>query len=108
MRKAKKRRERRVKNPSPPKKIYPPGPRLSAPMLSRRFNITPRTLDRWILDPRLDFPKPFYILQRRYWDEPQIEEFEERRRAARTDDHQQTVRLAQPAQAALQAARQGG
>lgn len=32
-----------------------------------RYKVCDRTLDRWLADPRLGFPKPIYINRRRYW-----------------------------------------
>jgi hypothetical protein len=57
--------------------------RLPTRKVLERYNICDRTLDRWIVDPELDFPKPIVINRRRYFELDKLEEFE-RRRAART------------------------
>ena len=46
-----------------------------------RFDVTDRTLDRWVADPRLQFPQPVVINRRRYFAEDEIEAFEQRRKA---------------------------
>ena len=50
----------------------------------QRYNgIVPRTVDRWVKDPELNFPKPKMINGRRYWRLTELEQWE-RARAART------------------------
>jgi hypothetical protein len=34
-----------------------------------------RTLDRWLANPRIGFPRPIYIAKRRYFREQEIAEF---------------------------------
>ncbi len=52
--------------------------------LCERFGgITPRTVERWQADPKMDFPPPIYLGRFPLWDEDQIEQWE-RRRAVRT------------------------
>jgi hypothetical protein len=41
--------------------------RLPAPKVCRRYDITPRTLDRWLEREALNFPRPLVINRRRYW-----------------------------------------
>ncbi|WP_050625831.1 helix-turn-helix transcriptional regulator [Bradyrhizobium viridifuturi] len=45
---------------------------LPAPAVWRRYNKTDRTLDRWLADPVLDFPRPLIINRRRYFRESEI------------------------------------
>jgi hypothetical protein len=54
-----------------PKKIpnieaLPPGARVPVKDLAPRWACSPRTLDRWIRDPKLEFPRIVYIRNRRY------------------------------------------
>jgi predicted DNA-binding transcriptional regulator AlpA len=41
-----------------------------------RFGRTSKTLDRWIKDDRLGFPRPMYIRNRRYFREAELIEWE--------------------------------
>jgi predicted DNA-binding transcriptional regulator AlpA len=41
-----------------------------------RYGVCDRTIDRWIEDPKLGFPQPRYIRQRRYWDEGHLDAFD--------------------------------
>ena len=59
-----------------------PGLRLPAPKVCRRFGVTGRTLDRWLANENLQFPRPLVINNRRYFDEAEIIAWE-RARAAR-------------------------
>lgn len=52
------------------------GLKITAPRLCVRFGICDRTLDRWLIDPRMSFPRPIYINKRRYWELAEIEEWE--------------------------------
>ena len=47
-----------------------------------RYGVCSRTIDRWLGDPELKFPKPVVILKRRYWEAAKLEEWE-RQRAGR-------------------------
>lgn len=38
-----------------------------------------RTLDRWVADPRIGFPRPIYIAKRRYFREQEIADFKARK-----------------------------
>lgn len=60
-------------------------------VLLARYDIVDRTLDRWLADPRMDFPRPLVIARRRYFKQSEIERWE-RQRAAVTPakrEHQQ-------------------
>jgi hypothetical protein len=43
-----------------------------ARFVCERYNIVSRTLARWELDEKLDFPKPTVIRTRRYWREDEL------------------------------------
>jgi hypothetical protein len=58
------------------------GKRLPARFVWERFGITSRTLDRWLADEELKFPRPLVINNRRYFDEIQLISWE-RARASR-------------------------
>jgi predicted DNA-binding transcriptional regulator AlpA len=45
-----------------------------------RYGVSDRTVDRWVADPNLKFPKPIYIQRRRYWDEAELDAFDATRR----------------------------
>ena len=40
---------------------------LPASHVWRRYNVCDRTLDRWLANKKLKFPKPIYIQRRRYF-----------------------------------------
>jgi hypothetical protein len=44
-----------------------------APVLAKEFGVTRRTLGRWFVDPRLNFPPPVEINGRLYSRRPEIE-----------------------------------
>jgi hypothetical protein len=44
-----------------------------APAVAEEFNITRRTLGRWFVDPKLDFPQPTEINRRLYFPRSSIE-----------------------------------
>jgi predicted DNA-binding transcriptional regulator AlpA len=50
--------------------------------LLRRYSIVDRTLDRWLADPRLNFPKPMIVNRRRYWSESEIDAFDAQQKLA--------------------------
>ena len=58
------------------------GLKLSAAQLIYRFGISPRTFERWLLNQELRFPRPIYILRRRYWELAEIENWERHMAAA--------------------------
>ena len=44
-----------------------PDQRLPATAVARRYGVVIRTLNRWLIDPKLGFPKPEIVNGRRYW-----------------------------------------
>jgi predicted DNA-binding transcriptional regulator AlpA len=56
---------------------------LPARMVFDRYDIVDRTLDRWLLQPDLEFPRPVIINKRRYFRRQEIEAWE-RARAKKT------------------------
>lgn len=46
-----------------------------APAVADEFNITRRTLGRWFVDPKLDFPQPTEINRRLYFPRSSIEKW---------------------------------
>jgi predicted DNA-binding transcriptional regulator AlpA len=45
--------------------------------LTKRYGVSARTIDRWLADPDLGFPKPCIVINgRRYWDLGEIEQWE--------------------------------
>jgi hypothetical protein len=57
------------------------GPYHSAKKVCERYDIVDRTLDRWLEDPELDFPRPLVINRRRYFSDPELTEWERKRAA---------------------------
>jgi predicted DNA-binding transcriptional regulator AlpA len=41
-----------------------------------RYDVCDRTIDRWVADPHLNFPRPVRIKRRRYWDEDELDAFD--------------------------------
>jgi predicted DNA-binding transcriptional regulator AlpA len=41
-----------------------------------RYGVVERTIDRWIADPKLNFPKPMIVNKRRYFDEGELDAFD--------------------------------
>jgi predicted DNA-binding transcriptional regulator AlpA len=56
--------------------------KLPASAVCQRYGVVDRTLDRWLKNRELAFPKPLYINHRRYFDEAELEIWE-RKQAAR-------------------------
>lgn len=50
--------------------------RLPARAVWTRFGVVDRTLDRWLADPKLKFPRPIFIKTRRYFFLDEIEDWE--------------------------------
>jgi predicted DNA-binding transcriptional regulator AlpA len=50
--------------------------------LLERYGVSDRSIDRWLANPDLNFPKPMVIGRRRYWDADEIDEFDRQRKAA--------------------------
>jgi hypothetical protein len=55
------------------------GPYLPARKVWQRYGVTDRTLDRWIEDPKVEFPKPLVINGRRYFSDPELVVWERKR-----------------------------
>ena len=49
---------------------------LTKPSLARRWQKTPRTIDRWVESQPLGFPVPVILGGRKHWDLDLIEEYE--------------------------------
>ncbi len=41
--------------------------RLGTSAVARFYNVTTRTIERWVADPELGFPRPLYVRSRKYW-----------------------------------------
>jgi predicted DNA-binding transcriptional regulator AlpA len=54
---------------------------LPARRVQDRYGICDRTLDRWIKDESVGFPKPIVVHRRRYWRVGELVAFERRRAA---------------------------
>jgi predicted DNA-binding transcriptional regulator AlpA len=50
----------------------------SARSVAERYGVSVRTIDRWLEDLELGFPKPLVINRRRFFYDDQIEAFERR------------------------------
>jgi predicted DNA-binding transcriptional regulator AlpA len=46
---------------------------------ARYGNVHPRTVDRWLLDPELKFPRPMHVGRAALWDETELEVWERER-----------------------------
>jgi predicted DNA-binding transcriptional regulator AlpA len=57
--------------------------RLPARRVWERLGIVDRTLNRWLVDPRLNFPRPIYVNRRRYFWFDEIEAWERNQLNAR-------------------------
>jgi predicted DNA-binding transcriptional regulator AlpA len=61
-------------------------PLIPARRVWERFNVTDRTLARWLENPNLNFPPPTMIINgRRYWDEEVVDTWEQERAATQTE-----------------------
>jgi hypothetical protein len=56
--------------------------KLPTAAVAARFNVTVRTVDRWLGNEHLGFPKPFLINGRKYWPVEQLEQWERERESA--------------------------
>jgi hypothetical protein len=56
---------------------------LSARRVCERYGVVGRTLERWLHDPRLEFPTPVTINRRRYFRVDQLQTWERARVARR-------------------------
>jgi len=61
---------------------------LTAAQVRRRYgNVSAMTLHRWLGDSTLDFCRPIYIGNRRFWRLSDLEEFERRRVREKASPH---------------------
>lgn len=56
--------------------------RLPASQVWGRYNVSGRTIDRWLKDETLAFPRPMVIRNRRYWREADLIAWERSQAAA--------------------------
>ena len=49
--------------------------------VAARYSISTRTVDRWLADPRVGFPQPLRVRDRRYWRIADLESWERARAA---------------------------
>ena len=59
-----------------------PGGYLAAKRVQERYDITDRTLDRWLNNPEMDFPRPMVVNGRRYFRETELVAWERKRATA--------------------------
>lgn len=59
--------------------------RLTARQVRERFGVVARTVDRWLANEALAFPRPITINRRRYFVEQEILDWERSRRAAKAE-----------------------
>lgn len=45
-------------------------------LILARYDIVDRTLDRWLADERMKFPRPLVIARRRYFKQSEVENWE--------------------------------
>jgi hypothetical protein len=57
------------------------GPYHPAKKVCARYEITDRTLDRWLADPAMNFPRPLIINKRRYFSDSELVAWERKRAA---------------------------
>jgi hypothetical protein len=50
--------------------------------VAERYGRTPRTIERWLDDEKLNFPQPVYISRFKYWNIDELESWERKRVAA--------------------------
>jgi predicted DNA-binding transcriptional regulator AlpA len=55
------------------------GRKVGIKQLTERYGVVPKTIDRWLADADLGFPRPLVINGRRYWDLAQVEQWERAR-----------------------------
>ena len=51
--------------------------RIPVPKVAERYGVHVRTIERWIEDPELQFPRPVYIRRRRYIKADELRAWEE-------------------------------
>ena len=52
------------------------GRKIGIKELAERYHVVSRTIDRWLANADLGFPRPLVINRRRYWDLGEIEQWE--------------------------------
>jgi hypothetical protein len=56
------------------------GRKLTQTQVGKRYaDRNPRTINRWTRDPKLNFPKPFYVGRTPFWDEDTLEQWDRER-----------------------------
>jgi hypothetical protein len=58
------------------------GKYLPTAKVAERYGRTPRTIERWLDDEKLNFPQPVYINRFKYWNIDELEGWERKRAAA--------------------------
>jgi hypothetical protein len=58
------------------------GKYLPTAKVAERYGRTPRTIERWLNDEKLNFPHPVYINRFKYWNIDELETWERKRTAA--------------------------
>ena len=59
---------------------FPTKRRLTAPQVMERYGISEMSLWRWLRDPSTGFPRPIIICSRRYFDENELDAFDDAHR----------------------------
>jgi predicted DNA-binding transcriptional regulator AlpA len=52
---------------------------LPAKAVCKRYGVTSRTLDRWLADSAMEFPRPMVVNNRRYFSEEELTQWERAR-----------------------------
>jgi hypothetical protein len=52
------------------------GPYLRKNRVADRYDVTPRTLDRWTRDPELQFPQPFIVSGHVFYSLPELQRWD--------------------------------
>jgi hypothetical protein len=63
--------------------VEPGPPFLPTRKVEERYDVCDRTVDRWVADPKMEFPQPIVINNRRYFSEPQLVVWERKRIAGK-------------------------
>jgi hypothetical protein len=61
------------------------GAKLPSRLVCQRYKICDRTLALWCLDPKLNFPQPMVVNNRKYFDENALDAFDRQRTVARME-----------------------
>jgi hypothetical protein len=61
--------------------LMAPGIRLPTTRVAKRYDVVPRTVERWAENPALNFPKPLIVNGRKYWLLEELEAWERNRAA---------------------------